>query len=274
MKYLALTIVALAAVFVISSCRVNKDQAAMANFNYQAFKDSLHIENYDASADTANLFDAEAFTPAIDSFDKLLVKIDTLWKLELDDIARQDKLKKLAARKEIYTIADREVIHENLRVLDSFLIHGERVLPADCRRKECVLYAEVVKPRQKLYLYLEGELVDSFKVSTGVKGYETPDIDRRPSGPLFIRYTSRKFPGGNYQGLGNMPYAVFIRGGYAIHGTTVGNFSRLGTTASHGCIRLHPNNAKIFYELVKRVGLQNTWVTITSHIPAQEGQIL
>jgi lipoprotein-anchoring transpeptidase ErfK/SrfK len=59
-----------------------------------------------------------------------------------------------------------------------------------------------------------------------------------------------------------MPYAVFIRGGYAIHGTTPGNFSKLGTRASHGCIRLHPDNAKLFNELVKRVGLENTWVKI------------
>ena len=59
-----------------------------------------------------------------------------------------------------------------------------------------------------------------------------------------------------------MPYAVFVKGGYAIHGTTPGNFSKLGRRASHGCIRMPPDNAKIFYELVKKIGLQNTWVTI------------
>jgi lipoprotein-anchoring transpeptidase ErfK/SrfK len=89
----------------------------------------------------------------------------------------------------------------------------------------------------------------------------------RASGPLFKKYTSRKFPGGNYQGLGNMPYAVFIKGGYAIHGTTTGNFAKLGTRASHGCIRLHPVNAKIFYELVKLIGINNTWVSITDSLP-------
>jgi lipoprotein-anchoring transpeptidase ErfK/SrfK len=59
-----------------------------------------------------------------------------------------------------------------------------------------------------------------------------------------------------------MPYAVFIRGGYAIHGTTPGNFSKLGTPASHGCIRLHPDHGRVFYELVKLVGLSNTWVNV------------
>jgi len=46
-----------------------------------------------------------------------------------------------------------------------------------------------------------------------------------------------------------MSYAFFVRGGYAIHGTTPENFSKLVTKASHGCIRLHPDYARIFFEL-------------------------
>jgi hypothetical protein len=52
---------------------------------------------------------------------------------------------------------------------------------------------------------------------------------------------------------GNMPFAVFIKGGFAVHGTTGGsdwgNISKLGTTPlSHGCVRIHPLNAKAFNE--------------------------
>jgi lipoprotein-anchoring transpeptidase ErfK/SrfK len=86
-------------------------------------------------------------------------------------------------------------------------------------------------------------------------------MNRKPTGPMYVKYSSRKFPGGNYMGLGNMPYAVFIRGGYAIHGTTKGNIKLLGKKVSHGCIRLHPNNAQIFYDMIKEVGLENVWVT-------------
>jgi lipoprotein-anchoring transpeptidase ErfK/SrfK len=99
-----------------------------------------------------------------------------------------------------------------------------------------------------------------------MKHYTTPNISQHPSGPTFIKYTSRKFPGGNYKGFGNMPFAVFVKGGYAIHGTTPGNFSKLGNIASHGCIRLHPDNARIFYDLVKIYGLNNTWVKITDSL--------
>jgi len=59
-----------------------------------------------------------------------------------------------------------------------------------------------------------------------------------------------------------MPYAVFIEGGYAIHGTTRGNWSNLGRVASHGCIRLHPDNGQIFNVLVRRNGIRNVWVTV------------
>jgi lipoprotein-anchoring transpeptidase ErfK/SrfK len=61
------------------------------------------------------------------------------------------------------------------------------------------------------------------------------------------------------EGLGNMPYAVFIKGGYAIHGTTPGNYSKPGTVASHGYKRLHPDNAIVLYELIKLIGLSDTW---------------
>jgi len=46
-----------------------------------------------------------------------------------------------------------------------------------------------------------------------------------------------------------MPYSIFFQGGYAIHGSyDVGN---LGRPASHGCIRLHPDDAAELYDLVR-----------------------
>lgn len=49
-----------------------------------------------------------------------------------------------------------------------------------------------------------------------------------------------------------MPYSIFFRGGYAIHGT--GAVSQLGRPASHGCIRLAPANAATLYSLVQQQG--------------------
>ena len=57
-----------------------------------------------------------------------------------------------------------------------------------------------------------------------------------------------------------MPYAVFYYGGYAIHGTNA--VSRLGTPASHGCVRLETVNAQKFYTLVREIGPGNTKVIV------------
>jgi lipoprotein-anchoring transpeptidase ErfK/SrfK len=59
-----------------------------------------------------------------------------------------------------------------------------------------------------------------------------------------------------------MPYSVFFRGGYAIHGTNY--VKRLGRPASHGCVRLATGNAKRFYDLVRAHGAGNTRIVLTN----------
>ncbi len=243
-----LVIPVLAGLAIFVSCKNSNGKSAFRNFHYHSFKDSLLHAAESEPADSANLFDIPEFIPGVDSVDSLLIIIDTQWH-------REEALERMDPR-------FNDTLRDNLLMLDSFLANRSAPPASKCRGSECAIYAEVVKSIQTLYLHIGGELVDSFPVSTGKKGYETPSMEVRPTGPLFIKYTSRKFPGGNYKGLGNMPYAVFVRGGYAIHGTTPGNFSRLGRVASHGCIRLHPDNAKIFFELVKMAGLGNVWVTV------------
>lgn len=141
-----------------------------------------------------------------------------------------------------------------------------------CYRKECAVFALVNKNEQTLKLYLFGELSQIMKVSTGRKESETPDFDKRPSGEMRESFRSHKYPGGEYKGLGNMPYSVAItqykddtgtnRIVYSIFGTGQNNWKRLGTKASQGSIRLHPESAKYFYSLVKQYGISNTWITV------------
>lgn len=131
-----------------------------------------------------------------------------------------------------------------------------------CFRHTCGLWAQIVRATQTLHLYIHGRWQASWKVSTGIRGYETPDFDRHPNGRIYDRYNSVTYPGGDYRGLGNMPYAVFISGGYAIHGTTASNWRLLGRPASHGCIRLHPDHARNFNLLVRAYGARDTWITV------------
>jgi hypothetical protein len=68
-----------------------------------------------------------------------------------------------------------------------------------------------------------------------------------------------------------MPHSVFFKGGAAIHATT--SLGRLGTAASHGCVRLAPANAETFYKLVSKHGLAMTRVVVTGKAPVYEDRI-
>lgn len=136
------------------------------------------------------------------------------------------------------------------------------IFSGTCVRQECKVWAQVVKSTQTMYLYVDGKVIHTWKVSSGTVDRGTPNFDRHPNGRIYDTYSSSKFPGGDYNGLGNMPYAVFIEGGFAIHGTPKGNWPKLGTRASHGCIRIHPDNALIFNRLVRKNGISEVWITV------------
>lgn len=131
-----------------------------------------------------------------------------------------------------------------------------------CYRSSCTVFIRVRKSVQRLYLYINGNPQGEFIISTGIPQFETPNFDRHPNGRIYDKYSSRTYPGGDYMGLGNMPYAVFIEGGFAIHGTTKGNLKYLGKKASHGCIRMHPDDAFIINRLVREHGIYNTWIQV------------
>lgn len=82
-------------------------------------------------------------------------------------------------------------------------------------------------------------------VSTARSGYVTPNGVYRPQRLARMHY-SRKY------NMSPMPHSIFFRGGYAIHGT--GAVKQLGRPASHGCIRLAPQNAAKLFSLVKQDG--------------------
>ena len=260
---------------IVIACNTEKKKAEPpAKIDYHNFKDSVMKAVETDSTHTKNFFDETGFAPGKDSIKDLLVKMDTQWKRESAFMHRYDSLKKKIKNAPGFSPEEKEIIAENIKAVDSFLFSKRDTTLKDstavstCKEKECLVYAEVDKSKQKLYLWIMGELKDSFLVSTGKgKKHETPVMSLHPDGPVLTKYSSKKFPGGSYLGLGNMPYAVFIRDGYAVHGTTTGNFAKLGTKASHGCIRLHPDNAKVFNALVKSVGIGQTWISVKDSIP-------
>jgi len=92
-------------------------------------------------------------------------------------------------------------------------------------------------------------------VSTGIPSRATPDGNFRAF-RMEADHFSKEFDDAP------MPHSIFFtKIGHAIHGTDFE--SRLGTPASHGCVRLSKANAATLYALVQQQGVLNTTVTLT-----------
>ncbi|MEP0324829.1 MAG: L,D-transpeptidase [Bauldia litoralis] len=115
------------------------------------------------------------------------------------------------------------------------------------------IVARVDLSDQTMHVYVDEKLTHVFTVSSGRGSYRTP-TGRWTAEWLSPRHRSRKYNNAP------MPWSVFFYRGYAVHGTT--DLKRLGSPASHGCIRLHPDNAETFFKLVKANGTENAMVSI------------
>jgi len=93
----------------------------------------------------------------------------------------------------------------------------------------------------------------SWKVSTGRKGFETPPGKFRPD------YIDELHHSTKYENA-PMPFSVFFNDGIAVHGTT--ELKRLGSPASHGCVRLDPQNAEVFFRAVADIGMERTAIIV------------
>lgn len=113
--------------------------------------------------------------------------------------------------------------------------------------------AKVDISEQRMKVFVNGVHKKTFKVSTGARGYTTPTGSWKPT-RMHKMWHSRKYD------MAPMPHSVFFYRGYAVHATNA--IKRLGRPASHGCIRLHPKNARQFFNLVMAAGRANTSITI------------
>lgn len=113
--------------------------------------------------------------------------------------------------------------------------------------------ARVSISTQTMKVYHEGRLLYTWPVSTARSGKITPTGVYQPE------FLSRNHRSSRYNNA-PMPFAIFYDGHYAIHGTD--QVKRLGRPASAGCVRLHPDNAKILFNMVKWEGMENMKVMI------------
>jgi hypothetical protein len=113
----------------------------------------------------------------------------------------------------------------------------------------------VDKDNQQMTVAVDGVARYHWPVSTGLPSYETPNGSFRTF-RMEEDHFSKEFDDAP------MPHSIFFtKIGHAIHGTD--SVNRLGSPASHGCVRLSRANASTLYALVQRDGVLNTTVTLT-----------
>jgi lipoprotein-anchoring transpeptidase ErfK/SrfK len=112
---------------------------------------------------------------------------------------------------------------------------------------------------QQVTVIENGEVVHEWPISSGVQGYLTPTGIFQPQWASKL-WLSRQWD------YAPMPHAVFFNNGVAFHGTTA--VWRLGKSASHGCLRLAPANAKQLFTLVHKHGFAQTRVIVFGTPPA------
>jgi len=113
----------------------------------------------------------------------------------------------------------------------------------------------VDKNAQLMTVAVDGVERYQWPVSTGLPSYETPNGSFKTFRMEQDHY-SREFD------EAPMPHSIFFtKLGHAIHGTD--SVNRLGSPASHGCVRLSRANAATLFALVERDGVLNASVTLT-----------
>jgi lipoprotein-anchoring transpeptidase ErfK/SrfK len=119
---------------------------------------------------------------------------------------------------------------------------------------------DVDKSSQQMTVSVDGAPRYHFIVSTGRPGLGTPSGTFHPE-----RMEPTWFSKEYYNSP--MPHSIFFHGGFAIHGSY--EINALGGPASHGCIRLHPENATTLYALVQQQGMAATTIVVSGETPAQ-----
>ena len=114
---------------------------------------------------------------------------------------------------------------------------------------------EIDKSAQRMTVSQDGARLYVWPVSTGQRGYDTP-------GGAFTPFRMEKDHFSREWDDAPMPHSIFFtRRGHAIHGTE--HIRNIGRPASHGCVRLEPENARVLFGLVKQEGMANVRVVLS-----------
>jgi len=132
-----------------------------------------------------------------------------------------------------------------------FLFATSMLLCATASQAEVLVYVD--KSRQEMVVMQDHAVIGVWPVSTARPGKVTPN------GKFTPYWLNANHRSSLYNGA-PMPHSIFFTGNIAVHGTD--KIEALGTPASAGCVRLHPDHAHVLYDLVQRVGMDQTRIVV------------
>lgn len=159
----------------------------------------------------------------------------------------------LATMKDIGRFTSLTVWTKNARIAAVLVMVGALSILVTPHATAATLDVRIDLSDQSMSVRLHQRPLHYWPVSTARRGYRTPVGVYRPV-RLERMWYSTKYHNSP------MPHSVFFYFGYAIHGTN--EIRNLGRPASHGCVRLHPRNAKMLYNLIKQVGRRKTRIIV------------
>ncbi len=126
------------------------------------------------------------------------------------------------------------------------------------------ILVNIDKNAQRMTVAVDGETRYVWPVSTGRRGYDTPNgtfkVNRMDADHLSQEWDNAP-----------MPHTMFFdMRGHAIHGFS--DVKHLGLPVSHGCVRLAPTNAATLFALVQAQSMKETTVVVSGEAPAGSGQ--
>ena len=125
---------------------------------------------------------------------------------------------------------------------------------------QAAVLVTIDKSIQQMTVAVDGRPLYQWPVSTGKGGYDTPN-------GKFKAFRMERDHFSKEWDEAPMPFSIFFtQKGHAIHGSL--DVKRLGTPASHGCVRLLPANAEKLFALVEQEGVLNTTVVLTGVAPS------
>lgn len=139
-----------------------------------------------------------------------------------------------------------------LRVFLSAVLFGMMIVSGPANAAKIII--SINKVSQKMTVTIDGTKEYVWPISTGARGYDTPSGTFRPF-RMEKEHFSKEWDDAP------MPYSMFFTSrGHAIHGSY--HVKSLGRRASHGCVRLAPENAAKLFGLVSKAGPSNTTITV------------